>query len=556
MQLPVRFARYELQAFLGGGMSHVYQAVDTVMGRAVAVKILTEQGIRDAEAKQRFLHEARLAASIQHDHIVTVYDYGEEQGYPFMVLEFLRGEDLRDAIRQGHAGDAANRTRIALEVARALGFVHQRGIIHRDIKPENIFIEESGRAKLMDFGIAKSEGLNLTKTGQSMGTPFYMAPEQVVGGAVTPLADVYSFGMVLYELFSGVKPVNGDSLQRLFYVILHETPDREPLMAAGTPGPVAELIYRCIAKKPEERLQSFGAIAEVLQGVLAGVAAPVATVASMPVAGPAASPVAGSVAGGGSGAGKAALVAGAVVVVVLLGAGAWWYQRRPQPVAAPAPKPAVVRGGAVVPVAAGEFEFGGDRKKMSLAAFSIDRAEVSHRAYAAFAQATGAADSPGSPELPVGNVTFDQAKAFCAWAGKRLPSEEQWEKAARGADGRSYPWGSERKAELAAVKENPAAAKGPLAVDSLAAGASPAGALHMAGNVWEWVDKPHTPTALAVESLQQLLKPPPVAGEAWHRIKGGAYDRGIAEALAFEFVSMPARFRSPNIGFRCVLPAE
>jgi serine/threonine-protein kinase len=540
MQLPVRFGRYELQTFLGGGMSHVYQAVDTVMGRAVAVKILTEQGIRDAEAKQRFLHEARLAGSIQHDHIVTVYDYGEEQGYPFMVLEFLRGQDLRDAIRNGHAGDAANRTRIALEVARALGFIHERGIIHRDIKPENVFLEQGGRAKLMDFGIAKSEGLHLTQAGQSMGTPFYMAPEQVIGAAVTPLVDVYSFGMVLYELFSGVKPVNGDTLQRLFYVILHETPERGPLVTAGTPPALVDLIYRCIAKKPEERLQSFGAIAEILQGVLAGAtqAAPV------PVA-----------AVSGSKAGTGALVAGALSLVLLLGAGAVWYLRRPQPVAAPAP-PRAVRGGAVVPVAAGEVLLGPDRKKSSLSAFSVDRTEVSHRAYTEFAQATGAPDSPGAPELPVVDVSFDEAKKFCLWAGKRLPSEEQWEKAARGTDGRSYPWGSEMKAQLAAVKENPAAANGPLAVDSLAAGASPAGALHLAGNVWEWVEKPHTPSAQAVESLQSLLQPPPVAGEAWHRIKGGAYDRGIAEALAFEFVSMPARFRSPNIGFRCVLPAE
>jgi formylglycine-generating enzyme required for sulfatase activity len=257
----------------------------------------------------------------------------------------------------------------------------------------------------------------------------------------------------------------------------------------------------------------------------------------------------------GSKAGKGALVAGALSLVLLLGAGAVWYLRRPQPVAAPAP-PRAVRGGAVVPVAAGEFLLGPDRKKSSLSAFSVDRTEVSHRAYTEFAQATGAPDSPGAPELPVVDVSFDEAKKFCLWAGKRLPSEEQWEKAARGTDGRSYPWGSEMKAQLAAVKENPAAAKGPLAVDSLAAGASPAGALHLAGNVWEWVEKPHTPSAQAVESLQSLLQPPPVAGEAWHRIKGGAYDRGIAEALAFEFVSMPARFRSPNIGFRCVLPAE
>jgi hypothetical protein len=112
------------------------------------------------------------------------------------------------------------------------------------------------------------------------------------------------------------------------------------------------------------------------------------------------------------------------------------------------------------------------------------------------------------------------------------------------------------KAQLAAVKENPAAAKGPVPVDSLAAGASPAGALHMAGNVWGvGGEAPYPERAGRWSSLQRLLQPPPAAGEAWHRIKGGAYDRGIAEALAFEFVSMPARFRSPNIGFRCVLPA-
>ena len=231
-----------------------------------------------------------------------------------------------------------------------------------------------------------------------------------------------------------------------------------PLVAAGTPPALVDLIYRCIAKKPEERLQSFGAIAEILQRVLAGAtqAAPV------PVA-----------AVSGSKAGKGALVAGALSLVLLLGAGAVWYLRRPQPVAAPAPV-RTVRGGDVVPVAAGEFLLGPDRKSSRLPAFSMDRTEVSHRAYTEFAQATGAPDSPGEPELPVVNVSFDEAKAFCRWAGKQLPSEEQWEKAARGTDGRSYPWGSEMKAQLAAVKENPAAAKGPVPVASLAAGASPA----------------------------------------------------------------------------------
>lgn len=547
MQLPVRFARYELQEFLGGGMSHVYRAVDTVMGRAVAVKILTEQGIRDEEAKQRFLHEARMSGSIQHDNIVTVHDYGEEQGYPFMVLEFLHGEDLREAIRKGHAGDHTNKVRIALEVAQALAFIHQRGITHRDIKPENIYIEKSGRAKLMDFGIAKAEGLNLTKTGNSMGTPFYMAPEQVMGANVTSLADVYSYGMVLYEMFAGVKPVNGDTLQRLFYIILHETPDPQPLIAAGTPGPVIDLIQRCIAKKPEERLQSFGAISEVLKGIQAGAYQPPAPVAAS------APPAAASGAGGGGM--KIGLIAGAIGLMLLVGGAGVWFALRPKPEAPPpqTKNDVPVRGGAVVPVPAGDFQFGSNKTRMTLPEFSIDRTEVSNRAYTEFAQATGIAAPAGSPELPVVNVTFDQAKAFCAWAGKQLPDEMQWEKAARGTDGRSYPWGSEMKAELAAVKENPLAANGPLPVGSLTAGQSPSAAVNMAGNVWEWVEKPHTPSALAIESLQNALKPPPTAAEPWHYIKGGSFDRGIAEALSFEFVSLPARFVSSNIGFRCVL---
>src|SRR6188768_4174812 len=159
MQLPVRFSKYELQEFLGGGMSHVFRSLDTVIGRQVAVKILTDDACRDAEAKERFLHEARMSGTIQHDHIVTIHDYGEEMGRPYIVMEFLRGKDLRDAMRKGETGDLLNRLRIAAECAAAMEFVHERGIIHRDIKPENIFLEQSGRSKIMDFGISKAAGV-------------------------------------------------------------------------------------------------------------------------------------------------------------------------------------------------------------------------------------------------------------------------------------------------------------------------------------------------------------------------------------------------------------
>src|ERR1051326_7186107 len=181
MDLPARIGKYELQEFLGGGMSHVYRARDTVIGRTVAVKILTEEGCQDAEAKARFLAEARMAGNIAHDNVLSIYDFGEDERHrPFMVMEFLRGEDLRHAIKDGHTGDLKSKVKIALQVARALQYVHAQKIIHRDIKPENVHINSAGVVKLMDFGIAKTEGLAMTRAGYVLGTPYYMAPEQVM----------------------------------------------------------------------------------------------------------------------------------------------------------------------------------------------------------------------------------------------------------------------------------------------------------------------------------------------------------------------------------------
>ena len=205
MEHPSRVGKYELEQFLGGGMSHVYRAKDSVLGRRVALKILTEAGSADAETKARFLLEARMASSVNHENIISIYDFGEEQGRPFIVMEFLEGESLREAIKKGHLGNFHRRLNIALQVARALDYIHARKIIHRDIKPENIHIDAAGKVKLMDFGIAKSEGAQLTRAGFTLGTPYYMAPEQVLGKAMTPQADVYGFGMLLFEMIAGTK---------------------------------------------------------------------------------------------------------------------------------------------------------------------------------------------------------------------------------------------------------------------------------------------------------------------------------------------------------------
>jgi serine/threonine-protein kinase len=273
-------------------MSHVYRALDTVLGRTVAVKILTEAGCADAESKARFLHEARMASNIVHDNIISVYDFGDEQGRPFIVMEFLRGDSLRDAIKHGRTGDMREKMGIALQIARALGYIHSKKIIHRDVKPENIHVDVSGKVKLMDFGIAKSEGLSLTRAGFTLGTPYYMAPEQVLGQQVTHLVDIYAFGVLLFELLSGVKPITGETVERIFNHILYEPLNLEPLKLTGAPYPVYDLINRCTAKTPVQRLQSFDAVCTEIERICEDpnafhAAPPVATHGPVPVAPPA-----------------------------------------------------------------------------------------------------------------------------------------------------------------------------------------------------------------------------------------------------------------------------
>jgi serine/threonine-protein kinase len=265
MQHPSRIGKYEVDEFLGGGMSHVYRATDSVLGRRVAIKVLTDVAMGDPEAKSRFLQEARLASNIQHENIISIYDFGEDAGRPFMVMEFVEGESLRAAIEGGRAGDIPERIRIARQAARALEHIHTRKVIHRDIKPENIHIDRIGKARLMDFGIASATGTSAPKDGNTAGTPFYMAPEQVLGVDVTIQADIYSFGIVMYELFTGKKPFLGDTVEKIFDQILHQPIDSQPLIAANVPKPVMDAILRCTSKKLIERPSTLATVVKDLQ---------------------------------------------------------------------------------------------------------------------------------------------------------------------------------------------------------------------------------------------------------------------------------------------------
>src|SRR6185503_17430829 len=275
MQLPANIGKYELQEFLGGGMSHVYKARDTVIGRTVAVKVLTDAGCQDSEVKARFLAEARMAGNLVHDNILSIYDFGvDELGRPFMVMEFLRGEDLRHAIKNGHTGDLKNKLKIAVQVARSLEYIHTQKIVHRDIKPENVHINTAGVVKLMDFGIAKTEGLAMTRAGYVLGTPYYMAPEQVTGQGITDQVDVYAFGVLLFEVLSGVKPISGETVERIFYSILNEPIHLEPLQAAGMPESVCSLVAKCTLKNPAERPAGLTPVCMELERIAAEIDAP------------------------------------------------------------------------------------------------------------------------------------------------------------------------------------------------------------------------------------------------------------------------------------------
>lgn len=606
--------KYQILCHIGGGgMAQVYLARHRFHGGLFAVKVLAEYLAGDPSIVSRFEHEARMAASLaNHPNIVPIFDIGQGEGLHFLVMQFVPGEDLAGYLRRAGRLDLPSAANVVAQATEALSCAEAKRIVHRDLKPANMLLDENGRIKLLDFGISRiadrSDGL--TRPGESLGTPYYMSPEQIRGEACDIRSDLYSLGVVFFELLTGGHPFENESATAVQMAHLTAAPPSLLSVDGELPPACDAIIQKLLAKLPQDRYQNTAEVLQVLTsyGAIAGpgslrpqipaglqeaihraqalplddqtVALPSspAVAPTLPptrepipteraVTAPAAvSPGSSPPVEKPSGSKAWIVVVGAVVLMTAVVVIVLWMRRPRAPVpsntaTSPAAAPSSVgppsvyndAHGRMLLVPAGSFVFTSaiDSKdqQVTLPAFYIDETEVSNAEYQRFCAATGHAppQTPGyasHPDEPVSAVSYEDAQAYAAWAGKRLPTEEEWEKGARGTDGRLYPWGN-----TAWTQDVPTVMQ-PVASDPLHR--SPYGAYNMAGNVWEWTATEYSPTPAETVHMTQLLHGQSFSAQ-WRMTKGGSFATGGAADFAVTHGrGLPTDARSPWIGFRCV----
>src|SRR5579863_235717 len=262
--------RYQLQEPIGrGGMATIYRGWDMRMDRVVAIKVLREVYSTDSKFVQRFQLEAKAASALQHPNIVQVFDYGQTDGNYFIVMELVEGTDLRRYLRLRGVLDIERAVIIAHDVALGLGAAHLRDIVHLDVKPQNVLIGRDGSIKLTDFGIASVykdiNAQRLTTTGMTLGTVQYYAPEQAQGEIVSPAADVYALGIVMYEMLTGRTPFDGDTPVAVAMQHIQDPPVPPSQYNPGIPPALEEIILRCLEKVPEMRFRDGSQLARALE---------------------------------------------------------------------------------------------------------------------------------------------------------------------------------------------------------------------------------------------------------------------------------------------------
>jgi serine/threonine-protein kinase len=518
-----RLSVYEIEDVIGeGGMGVVYRARDTATGRTVALKCLHTNLAGDPQIRQRFVREARVLRTWSHPGAVAIHDFVEHEHLLAIVMELVSGESLAYHLARWDGTMPFSEIReIFSQVLVAMEDAHANGVVHRDLKPDNILVSGDGerlRAKIVDFGIAKMiEGTTYTVSGALLGTCMYMAPEQVkTPGATDHRADIYSLGVTLYELVTGHPPFDGGGSH--FAVMMAHVANRPKSpskLRPDTPPALEQLILDALVKDPNARPQSCAVFRQrLLEALGDDIPAPTSS--------------------------------------------------RPHSPALPE-SIHETNGHQMTLIATGTFAMGPSRRDIHLDAFYMDMLPVTNEQFKVFVDATGYRPKDedakrflqhwrhgkpprGEEKHPVVYVSWLDARAYCTWSGSRLPTEAEWEKAARGTDGRKYPWG---RAEPTATFANFGRRDGgTMPVGSFPEGASPYGLLDLAGNVWEWCEDVQD-DAFYESGPTRNPKNTHRTPRCHYVMRGGSWMYEATSLRTFARVGFEARYRFAGGGFRC-----
>jgi formylglycine-generating enzyme required for sulfatase activity/predicted Ser/Thr protein kinase len=520
--------RYEVVTILGeGGMGVVYKVSDNILSQVVALKTLLPAFVQHEEALTRFINEVKVSLMLNHSNIIRVFDIRRTQDLYYMTMQYIEGFSLYDWLDENDKRDIGQVLEILKKICAGLEYAHRMGTFHRDIKPANIMMTKQGGVFLVDFGLAKlADGMgNITRLGGA-GTPNYMAPEQKRGGEIDQRADIYAMGVMAFEMFTGELPK------------LTMASQLNPKLNSKVDG----VLTKSMASDPGERYGNILTFIEDLADALATR----------------------KVAPGGGG---ATVLEGATILegaTVLEGAtmmeGA---EAAPVQEARPKPPPESVIDMCMVP--AGHFWMGSSlkegknetekpRHRIFLSTYYIDKFLVTNQVYRQFIKDTGhpeplfwADPQLNNPLQPVVGVSWHDAMAYVEWAKKRLPTEGEWEKAAKGEENLIYPWGNEYADGMANVDFTLGQTS---QVEQFPSGKSSYGCFDMIGNVWEWCLDWYDERYYATSPSENPQGP----GKGQKKvIRGAAWDTISFNARnAFRFFADP-EVKSQNIGFRCVV---
>lgn len=524
MRLPegTTLSVYRIESVIGeGGMGVVYRARDMALGRDVALKCLHMNLAGDPEVRRRFVREARVLRTWSHPGAVAIYDFIEHEHVLAIVMELVEGENLAQHLARWRGKMPYEQIRTVLgDVLLAMDDAHASGVVHRDLKPDNVLVRNDAgrlRPKIADFGIAKVlEGTTYTVSGALLGTCRYMSPEQVKTPSLADhRSDIYSLGITLYELVTGRPPFDGSHFSVMMAHVTN-APRAPSKLRPDVPPALERLILDALAKPPDKRPASCGVFRERLFEAIP------ATPESIE-----------------------------------------------QQQASSVPLPTTVRdtgGNEMVLVPGGAFNMGSSRREVHVDAVYVDRTPVTNAQFAVFLEATqykptdasakrflahwrNGKPPRGEEKHPVVYVSWFDARAYATWAGRRLPTEAEWEKAARGTDGRRYPWG---RAEPKSSHANFGRSRdGTTAVGAFPEGASPYGILDLAGNVWEWCEDAYDEDFYENGPSMNPKLASSSKNKNGHVMRGGSFMYDARALRTYARMGFDPHYRFAEGGFRC-----